>query len=138
METVLSYLGGFASFVTYFGVSILLLMAFKYLYMLVTPHDEWKLVREDKNVAAAIGFIGAVIGFSLALASAASNSVSVLDFTLWGGIALLAQIIAFSLVRFILVPGLVQRIVENEVAAGVVLGGVSVSIGLLNAACMTY
>ena len=138
METVLSYLGGFASFVTYFGVSILLLMAFKYLYMLVTPYDEWKLVREDKNVAAAIGFIGAVIGFSLALASAASNSVSVLDFSLWGGIALLAQIIAFSLVRFVLVPGLVQRIVENEVAAGIVLGGVSVSIGLLNAACMTY
>ena len=138
MDTLQASLLGLANFALYFSVSIALLMAFKFVYTLVTPHDEWKLVKEDKNVAAAIGFIGAVIGFSLALASAASNSVSLVDFAIWGVVALFAQLIAFAIVRFLLLPKVVQRINDNEIAAGIVLGGTSVAVGLLNAACMTY
>ena len=95
-------------------------------------------MKEDKNEAAAIGFIGAVIGFALALASAASNSVSLIDFAIWGCVALIAQTIAFVIVRFIFMPRIVQRINDNEISAGIVLGGTSIAVGLLNAACMTY
>jgi putative membrane protein len=138
METLYASLAGLGDFATYFAVGLVLLMCFKYMYALVTPHDEWKLVKDDKNVAAAIGFIGAVIGFSLALAGAASNSVGLLDFVIWGVVALIAQCFAFLIVRLIFMPKIVKRINDNEVSAGIVLGGTSVAVGLLNAACMTY
>jgi len=138
MEAIQASLTGLINFALYFFVGLGLLLAFKFIYTLVTPHDEWKLVKEEKSVAAAIGFIGAVIGFALALSSAASNSVSLIDFVVWGVVALVAQCLAFAIVRFVFMPRIVQRINDNEVSAGIVLGGVSIAVGLLNAACMTY
>lgn len=126
------------NFSLYFAISIVLLIIFKFVYALVTPHDEWKLIKEDQNVAAALGFGGAIIGFSLALGSAAENSVSIIDFATWGVIALIAQAFAFALVRFGFMPKIVQRIEDNEVSAGVMLGAMNIAIGLLNAACMSY
>ena len=137
METpdILIAIGNFA---LYFGISLVFLMLFKFVYTLVTPHDEWTLIKEQQNVAASIGFGGAIIGFAIALASAASNSVSLLDFATWGVIALIAQCLAFAVVRFIFMPKIVERIEQNEISAGVVLGATSIAIGLLNAACMSY
>jgi putative membrane protein len=134
MDMIRESLLGFTSFALHFAVAIALLLVFKFIYALVTPHDEWKLVRDEQNVAAATGFIGAVIGFALALASAAANSVSLVDFAIWGGIALVAQILAFAMVRLLFMPQLVERINNNEVSAGIVLGGTSIAVGLLNAA----
>ncbi len=138
MDVVGTSLAGLMNFAVYFAIALLLLLVFKYLYTLITPHDEWKLVKDDANVAAATGFVGAVLGFALALAGAIANSVSLVDFVIWAVVALVAQIIAFALVRFLLMPRIVQRINDNEVSAGIVLGGTSIAVGLLNAACMTY
>ncbi len=138
MEAIQDSLLGLIDFAIYFGVSIALLLTFKFVYTLVTPQNEWKLVKEEQNTAAAIGFMGAVIGFALALASAASNSESLVDYVVWGIVALVAQTIAFAMVRFVFMPKIVQRINDNEVSAGIVLGGTSIAVGLLNAACMTY
>ena len=91
-------------FSAYFGTSLLFLVIFKYVYKFITPHDEWKLIKEDKNIAAAIGFGGAVVGFAIALSGAASNSVSLVDFATWGVVALVAQSLAFALVRFGFMP----------------------------------
>lgn len=138
MEAIQGSMAGLAGFALYFSVALAFLFLFKFLYALVTPHDEWKLVKDDKNVAAAIGFSGAILGFSLALAGAASNSVSLVDFAIWGVVALIAQTLAFAVVRFVFMPKIVQRINDNEVSAGVMLGSVSIAVGILNAACMTY
>lgn len=125
-------------FGAYFGASLLFLVVFKFVYTLVTPHDEWKLIKENQNTAAAVGFGGAVVGFAIALAGAASNSVSLVDFVTWGGIALVAQLLAFVLVRFVFMPRIVERIEGNEVSAGIMLAATNISVGLLNAACMAY
>lgn len=138
MQTVMDSLSGVLNFSIYFGVAIAMLLIFKWVYTLITPHDEWKLVKEENNSAAAIGFVGAILGFSLALASAASNSVSLIDFGIWGLVALIAQTIAFLIVRFIFMPNVVEKIKNNEASAGIMLGGTAVAVGLLNAACMTY
>ncbi|MFS1703008.1 DUF350 domain-containing protein [Aestuariibacter sp. GS-14] len=138
MEIVMESLAGLASFAMYFAISIVYLFIFKIVYAFVTPHDEWKLVKEQQNVSAAIGFGGAMIGFSLALASAASNSLGLVDFTIWGVVAVLAQSFAFALLRFTFMPRIAERISNNEMSAGVMLAAVSVAVGLLNAACMTY
>ena len=138
METILHSIAGLGNFAMYFAISITLLFVFKIIYALVTPHDEWKLVKEDKNVAAAVGFGGAMIGFSIALAGAATNSLSLVDFIIWGIVAMIAQSFAFALLRFTFMPKIAERINQNEVSAGTMLAAMSISVGLLNAACMTY
>jgi putative membrane protein len=138
MDAVLNSISGLGNFALYFAVSILLLFVFKVVYAFVTPHDEWKLVKEDKNQAAAIGFGGAMIGFSIALAGAVANSEFLVDFVVWGVVAIIAQSFAFALLRFTFMPKIAERIDNNEISAGTILAAVSISVGLLNAACMSY
>lgn len=138
MDALIDSIAGLGSFALYFALSIALLFVFKLAYTFVTPHDEWKLVKEDRNTAAAIGYGGALVGFSIALAGAASNSEFVLDFIIWGIVAVVAQCLAFALLRFSFMPRIAERINNNEVSAGIMLASMSVAIGLLNAACMSY
>ncbi|MFT5085278.1 MAG: putative membrane protein [Lentisphaeria bacterium] len=131
-------LASIAHFSAYFGLSLLFVIVFKFVYALVTPHDEWKLIKEEKNTAAAIGFGGAIVGYAIALSGAASNSVSLVDFATWGVVALVAQSLAFVVVRFVFMPRIVDRIVADEASAGIMLAATSIAVGLLNAACMAY
>ncbi len=125
-------------FSVYFGLSLLFLVIFKYVYKFITPHDEWKLIKEEKNIAAAIGFGGAILGFAIALSGAASNSVSLVDFATWGVVAFIAQTLAFAIVRFGFMRTIIERIEANEISAGIMLAATTIAVGLLNAACMTY
>ena len=138
MEAALDSIAGLQNFALYFAISIALFFVFKIVYSFVTPHDEWKLVKEEKSTAAAIGFGGAMIGFSIALAGAVSNSEFLLDYAIWGLVALVAQLVAFALLRFTFMPKIAERIQNNEVSAGIMLGAMSVAVGMLNAACMSY
>lgn len=138
MDALLHSVTGLGNFALYFAISVVFLFVFKVVYALVTPHDEWKLVKEEKNTAASIGFGGALVGFAIALSGAATNSVHLLDFAIWGGVAIFAQIIAFALLRFTFMPKIAERISNNEVSAGTMLASVSIAVGLLNAACMSY
>ncbi len=138
MDIIADLLAGFPYFLLYFSVSIVFVLAFKFVYIKLTPYDEWHLIKEEQNTAAAVALSGALVGYCLAIAGAASNSVSIIDFMLWGVVALFAQLIAFGIVRFILIPKVSERIENNELPAGIVLAAVSVSVGVLNAACMSY
>jgi putative membrane protein len=125
-------------FSLYFGLSLLFLVLFKFIYKFITPHDEWKLIKEEKNVAAALGFGGAIVGFAIALSGAASNSVSLVDFAIWGVVAFVAQTLAFALVRFGFMSSISKRIEANEISAGIMLAATNIAFGFLNAACMSY
>ncbi|WP_050939976.1 DUF350 domain-containing protein [Vibrio harveyi] len=138
MHMIADLLAGFPNFLLYFSVSIVFVLAFKFVYVRLTPYDEWHLIKEEKNTAAAVALSGAFLGYCLAIAGAATHSVNIVDFMVWGVVAMLAQIIAFGIVRFILLPKVSERIENDEVPAGIVLAAVSVSVGVLNAACMTY
>lgn len=137
MELMATFLNGLQAFSLYLLISLTFLLAFKLVYPLVTPQNEWQLIKSG-NIAAAIAFGGSILGFSLALASAANHSVNLLDFAKWGAVALLAQCIAFVLVRFFTLRDIQKRLENNDIAAGVVMGLTSVSVGVLNAACMSY
>lgn len=133
-----NFLTSLSHFAMYFGLAIAFLLLFKVVYTAITPHNEWQLIREHKNTAAALGFGGAIIGFSLALASAASHSVSLLDFASWAGVALLAQVLSFFVIKLFFMPKISTRIENGEISAGVVLASSNIAFGLLNAACMSY
>lgn len=132
----LEYLSGLPAFAAYFGLALLLLAVFVFVYVRVTPYREIRLIR-DGNAAAAASLGGALIGFALPVASAVENSVSILDMLMWAAVALIVQLIAYALAR-LLVPALGRNIEQGQLASGVLLGAIAIAIGLLNAASIVY
>jgi putative membrane protein len=130
------YVAGLPGFLAYFGSGVVLILLFSAVYSMVTPQREFTLIKEG-NCAAATAFIGGLIGFSLPLASAAANSVSIADFIIWAVIGAIVQLFAFG-VAAATQSGLATRITQGNMAAGLWAGGIALVVGLLNAACMSY
>jgi putative membrane protein len=128
--------GNALAFLVAFVVAGRFTVVFKLIYQWVTPYDETKLIREG-NVAAALALGGALVGYVLPLASALSNTVTLLEFCAWAALAGVLQIAAFTLVRVVVMKDVTARIEKGEVAAGVYLMSISLAVGVLNAACMT-
>lgn len=136
MADLQASLSGIIPFALYFVVAIVMLLIFMKIYTVMTPHDEMALIK-DNNVAASVVFSAAFLGFSLPLASAAANSLGILDFVIWGIIACIAQLIVYQIFRRFY-PKITERIEKGEIAISINLAAVSITIGLLNAACITY
>jgi putative membrane protein len=128
--------GNALAFLVAFAAAGLFTVVFKTIYQWVTPYNEAKLIREG-NVAAALALGGALVGYVLPLASALSNTVSLVEFCAWAALAGVIQIAAFTLVRVVAMKDVAARIEKGEIAAGVYLMSISLAVGLLNAACMT-
>jgi putative membrane protein len=112
---------------------------FLYLYAIVTPYDDYKLIFEDNNLAAALGFGGAIIGVSIPLYSALVHSTSYLDFTIWGLIAILIQLVfAFIVTRLGGKYSFKDKVSDGVISVGILMAFLSISIGLLNAGSMSY
>lgn len=126
---------GLPAFLMYFAVAVGLLLLFALIYTRITAHDEFALIREGKS-AAAVALGGSLIAFVLPLCSAIIHSVSLADFLIWAGIALVIQLATFFAVR-IFIPNLSQRIAHNEMASGLFVALASIAVGAINAACMT-
>jgi len=129
-------LAGFDDFIVYFAASIALVALFLAVYVRVTPYRELALIRAG-NTAAAASLSGALLGFVAPLASAVAHSVNLADMAIWGAIALLVQIASYGAAR-VLLPGIAAGIASGNVAHGVTLGALSLAVGMLNAACMSY
>jgi len=129
-------LAGLPAFLSYFAAAIGLLALFLLIYVLMTPYREITLIRQG-NTAAAASLSGAVLGFVLPLASAIAHSVGLADMAIWGLVALIIQLLVYLAARLLL-PDLARDVPAGKVATGVFLGALSLAIGMLNAACMTY
>jgi putative membrane protein len=136
MGHVLDSFAGFDDFLAYLAVSLALVACFVALYVRVTPYREFKLIGEG-NMAAAFSLSGALLGFIVPLASAIEYSVGLVDMAIWGAIALVVQVAAFVVVK-LLIPTITEDIAAGRQAQGFFLGALSLGVGLLNAACMTY
>ena len=136
MVTITHYLAGVPLFLAYFLIALVFTGIYAFVYTRLTPHDEMALIKENKP-AASVAFGGSLIGFVLPLASVIENSIDLTDMALWGLVALIVQALAFFGLRLFM-PKISERIADNEMAAGIWLGAVSIAAGLLNAACLTY
>lgn len=136
MIAITDYLAGVPLFLAYFATALVLTGIYIFVYTRLTPHDEMALIKENKS-AASIAFAGSLIGFVLPLSSVIENSINLTDMALWGFVALIVQALTFFAVR-IAMPKISERIANDEMAAGILLGTVSITAGLLNAACLTY
>ena len=133
---MLDSLAGVPAFLGYFAIGLVAYAVFAAIYTTLTPHKEVELIRAG-NLAAVTAFLGALLGFSLPLASAAAHSVNILDYIIWAVIGIVAQVLAFFIANFTL-KGLHERITNGDMAAGLWGAGIALAIGILNAACMTY
>jgi len=125
----------FIAFLTYFGLGLAVLIAAVAIVAMVTPHRDITLIRQG-NTAAATAFAGSLIGIALPLHSAISHSSSLIDALIWGAVAAAIQVAAYLLARAI--SGRIShQITEGVGAAGVFSAGVSIAVGLINAAAMT-
>src|SRR5262249_6295047 len=114
---MLSYeLTGIVAHLAYFAIGILAVVVFVAIYVMVTPHHEFRLIRQA-NPSAAISLGGAVLGYTVPLAKAVSQSVGVYDMLIWAGVALVAQVIAYVITRLAL-PQLSADVNEGKTASG--------------------
>jgi putative membrane protein len=129
-------LSGVPNFFLYGAIGITLTFVFAVIYIRITGHDELKLIGEG-NASAALAFGGSLIGFAHPLSKAIAQASSIPDCILWGLVALVVQLLAYSVTR-LMIKDLSKKIETNMLAAAIILASVSIVAGMLNAASMTY
>lgn len=122
-------------YVNYILAGLVLMGVFMVVYEHLTPYDELKLIREG-NIAAALSFGGALLGFTLALASSALHSLSVTQFVVWALLASAIQFVVYLIASFC-IRGVKDHIENGNAAVGLALFFLSVSVGALNAAALS-
>lgn len=112
-----------------------LVLVFFVVYVRVTPYDEVLLIRQG-NCAAALSLGGALIGFSITIASALLHTLDYYQFALWAFGAMVVQVLVFAVTTSLLKMSKDQIEADNR-AFGGLLGAISLSIGFVNAGCIS-
>jgi putative membrane protein len=115
------------SFIEYLGTSVVLLALFVYLYARATPYKEFALIAHD-NVAVAVTFAGAVLGFTVPMVAAIYYTHSLIEMMVWAAITGVVQLVVLLTLR-----SQAKRIEEGHVSSAIMVATFSVTIGLLNA-----
>lgn len=134
MPVIHSLLAGLPILLLHLATATLVWMGALAIYLWITPHDEFALIRAG-NRAAAISLGGAAIGLAVPLAFCLAASVNVWDVVIWGSVTLVLQLIAFRAVDFML-GALSRRIEEDEIAAAIFLAMMKTAIACLTAAAV--
>ncbi|KJK20684.1 DUF350 domain-containing protein [Cupriavidus basilensis] len=122
------------AYLIYILASFAMLGLFLLVYTRITPHREFELIRQG-NVAAALSLGGAVLGFSLTLSASIQHNAAFSMFVLWGFGAFVVQVLAYVLVARAL-HGVSEQITADNRGMGALMGVVSLSAGIVNAACL--
>jgi putative membrane protein len=112
-----------------------LLIAFFIIYTRVTPYNEVLLIRQGNN-AAALSLGGALLGFSATIASSLMHTADYQQFFAWAFGAMVVQLLAYVVTTRLLRMSK-DQIESNNSAFGGLLGAISLSIGAINAACIS-
>jgi putative membrane protein len=132
---VTDFLPQFTNYMIYMLLSGVVLVVFFVIYTRVTPCDELLQIRQG-NMAAALTLGGAVLGFSLTVASCILHTSSIAGFLAWSAAALVVQLLAYIVTTRCLSISK-EHIESGNVAYGGLLGSVSLAVGAINAACIS-
>ena len=125
----------FANYLIYLLLAGVMLVFFFVVYTRVTPYNEVLLIRQG-NSAAALSLGGAILGFSLTIASSIIHTSRLTEFVAWGFGALVVQLLAHVVTtKFMLISK--EHIESGNVAFGGILGAIALSVGAINAACIS-
>ena len=126
---------GFISFIGYLFTAIVLLAAFMFIYSVTTPYNEFREVK-DGNIAAAVAFSGAILGFIFPLVSAIFYTHSIVEMAKWAAITGVVQMILFQVLHKL--NGCGHCIRDRKVAPAILLATLSIGVGMLNAISISY
>lgn len=112
-----------------------LLIVFFIIYTRLTPYDEVRLIRQG-NQAAALSLGGAMLGFSATIASSLMHTADYQQFFAWAFGAMVVQLLAYVVTTRLLRMSK-DQIESNNSAFGGLLAAISLSIGAINAACIS-
>lgn len=127
-----AFVEGFPRFLIWTGTAGGLLIFATAVYVLLTPWKELALVRGG-NGAAGLALAGAIAGLALPISSALASSVTLIDLLIWGGVALLLQLIAYRIVD-VLLRDIPKRIENDEAGAAIVLIAAKLASAMILAA----
>ena len=116
-------------FALYLIVGLLLLAAFTWLYIQITPFNEADDIANGR-LAPAIALAGAMLGFTFPLLIASYTRLDLLGYMAWGFVTCLVQLAVFRIMYWLL-PSVIEK---NNVAGATCFAAASVCVGLLNAA----
>lgn len=136
MQSTIDYIATLPTFLMYFATAVALMAAFLAVYVQITPYREFAMIREG-NIAPAITLSGSLLGFMLPLTGVIQASISLMDMAIWGVIALVVQVVAFFAINLVF-PNMKRAIREGQASSALLFAGLSVAVGMLNKACLSY
>jgi putative membrane protein len=134
MNEILELLSRASGFLGYFAAGLFFLGAYFFAYTRTTKYDEMELIRHG-NVAAAYSLIGSTVGFSLPLSMAIIHTASAQAFVFWALLSMVTQIATYYFMKLVF-KDVDAQIEANNPAYGVLDGGLSLVVGIVNAACV--
>jgi putative membrane protein len=134
MNEILELLSNARGFFAYFLAGLVFLGAYILVYMATTKCDDMQLIRHG-NTAAAAALVGSAVGFSMPLATAILHTASARSFVFWALVAMVTQIATYFFLKLVL-RDVDAQIESNNPAYGILTGGISIVVGILNAACV--
>lgn len=123
------------NFLIYMGSALALLCVFMLIYERFTPYRELAEIKAG-NTAAAIAFVGAILGFTIPLVSVIFYTHSVYEMLFWGAITSVVQLVLYAILQR--TRGIGECIKTGNVASATLLAGLAVSVGLINAISISY
>ena len=99
--------------------------------------EEFKLIQEG-NISAAFSLGGTSIGIALPIVSLLSHAVNILDVFIWVGLAVLIQLLAWVVINKFIFKSLSADIIADKKSVGLSVGFLSLCVGLINYASLTY
>lgn len=130
-----AFVAGFPDFILQLGVALGLFIVSLTIYVLMTPHKEFDLIRRG-NPSAALAFGGVVVGLAIPLGSCLAHALGLWDLLIWGVVTLLLQLLAFRFADMFL-RGLPKRIAEGDVAAAIFLMSIKLGLALILAGAVS-
>ncbi len=112
-----------------------MVLAFFVIYTRITPFNEVLLIRQG-NQAAAFSLGGTLLGFSITIFSALLHTADYYQFLGWGAGGMVVQVLVFSIATTLLKMSK-DQIEANNKGFGMLLGAISLSIGIINAGCIS-
>jgi putative membrane protein len=128
-------IAGLANYMVYILAAGVVLVVFFVIYTWMTPYDEVLLIRQG-NTAAALTLGGAIVGFSLTLASVILHAPTMISFLSWSVAGLVVQLLAYLVTTRCLSISK-EHIESGNVAYGGLLASISLAVGAINAACIS-
>ena len=132
---ILSFVSGLPVLLLHFILSLMMLALGAVIYNIVTPYHEIDLIKQG-NIAAAVSFGGVLVGLALPLAVNMAGSVNAFDILVFGGVAIILQLLAYRLTDVVL-KDLPERIKSGEISAAITLVALKISISVINAAAVS-